>query len=292
MPPQFLVIGHVVQDLAADERAAAPAWRLGGTTSYAALLATRLGLDTAVLTAAAADLALEDTLPGAEIVRVPSPRSTHFRNLYTPAGRVQYIPQRASAIKPDSLPDDWRRAEIVLLGPVVGEVDDGLAACFPQALVGVSAQGWLRDIGPDGRVRPLPPQRWRAETVLRPAHVLFVADEDFPPSRRRRAILTRWSQLVEVLAYTRAERGAEICHRGTWRHIDAFPAEAVEPTGAGDIFAVAFLVRYREAGDPWEAARFAASAASFVVESDGLANTPDRTMIEARLRAHPEIAAR
>jgi len=291
MPPQFLVIGHIVQDLAADERAAAPAWRLGGTTSYAALLATRLGLDTAVLTAAAADLALEEALPGAEILRVPSPRSTQIRNLYTAGGRVQYIPQRASAVNPGSLPDDWRRAEIVLLGPVAGEVDDALAGCFPQALLGVSAQGWLREIGPDGRVRPLPPQRWRAETVLRPAHVLFVADEDFPASSAE-AVLTRWSRQVEVLAYTRAERGAEICHRGAWRHIDAFPAEAVDPTGAGDVFATAFLVRYRETGDPWEAARFAAGAASFVVESDGLANTPDRTMIEARLRAHPNIMAK
>jgi len=291
MPPQFLVIGHIVQDLAPDERAAAPAWRLGGTASYAALLAPRLGLDTAVLTAAAADLALEEALPGAEIVRVPSPRSTQIRNLYTAEGRVQHIPQRASAIKPGSLPDDWRRAEIVLLGPVAGEVDDALAACFPQALLAVSAQGWLREIGPDGRVRPLPPQRWRAETVLRPAQVLFVSDEDLVPSSAE-AALARWSKQVEVLAYTRAERGAEICHRGTWRHIDAFPAEAVDPTGAGDVFAVAFLVRYREAGDPWEAARFAACAASFVVESGGPANTPDRTMIEARLRANPDIMVR
>jgi sugar/nucleoside kinase (ribokinase family) len=292
MPPQFLVIGHVVQDLTPDDGAAAAAWRLGGTTTYAALLATRLGLDTAVLTAAAADLTLEEALPAAEIVRVPSPRSTQIRNLYTARGRVQHIPQRAVAIKPDSLPDDWRRTEIVLLGPVASEVDDALAACFPQALLGISAQGWLREIGPDGGVRPLPPDQWREETVLRPAHVLFVADEDFPPSYAAEAVLTRWSQQVEVVAYTRAERGTEICHRGAWRHIDAFPAEAVDPTGAGDVFATAFLARYRETSDPWEATRFAAGAASFVVESDGLANTPDRTMIEARLRAHPDIMAK
>ncbi len=292
MPPQFLAIGHVVRDLAPDEGATAPTWRLGGTVSYAATLATRLGLHTAVLTAVGADIALEEALPGAEIVCVPSVQSTHFRNLYGAEGRVQYIPQRASAIKPNSLPDDWRGAEIVLLGPVAGEVDNDLAACFPEALVGVCAQGWLREIGPDERVRSLPPERWRAESVLDPAHVLFIADEDFPPSRRRRAVLTRWSRQVEVLAYTRAERGAEIRHHGAWRHIDAFPAEVVDPTGAGDVFAAAFLVRYRETGDPWEAARFAAGAASFIVEADGLANTPDRRMIEARLRAHPDIIAK
>ena len=97
---------------------------------------------------------------------------------------------------------------------------------------------------------------------------------------------------MEALAFTRAERGAELCHRGVWRRIDAFPAAAVDPTGAGDVFAAAFLIRYRETGDPWEATRFAACAASFIVESEGLANTPDRMMIEERLRAHPEIVAR
>ena len=291
MPPQFLVVGHVAQDLTPDEGASGPAWRLGGTVSYASLLATRLGLQTAVLTAAGADLALEEALPGADVVCVRSPRSTQFRNLYTAEGRVQYIPQRASAIRPGSLPEDWRKAEIVLLGPVAGEVDDALGACFPEALVGVSAQGWLREIGPDNRVRPLPPERWREENVLRPAHVLFVSDEDFPRSAAE-AVLTQWSRQVEVLAYTRAERGAEICHGGTWRHIDAVPAEAVEPTGAGDVFAVAFLIRYREVKDPWEAARFAAAAASFVVEAEGLASMPDRSMIEERLRVHPDIIAR
>lgn len=289
MPPQFLVIGHIVQDLAPDERAAVPTWRLGGTASYAALLAIRLGLETAVLTAAAADLALEEALPGAEIVRIPSPRSTQIRNLYTAAGRVQYVPQRAATIERRSLPEDWRRAEIVLLGPVTSEVDEALAACFPGALLGVSAQGWLRDIAPDGRVRPRPPQRWRAESVLRPARVLFVSDEDLSPSAE--GSLARWSREVEVLSFTRGERGAEVCHRGAWRHIDAFPADVVDPTGAGDIFAAAFLIRYRETGDPWEAARFAASAAAFIVECEGPTNIPDRTMIEARLRAHPEIVA-
>ena len=71
MPPQFLVIGHTVQDISPGQGADAPAWRLGGTVSYAALLASRLGLSTAVLTAAADDLPVEEALPGVEVARVP-----------------------------------------------------------------------------------------------------------------------------------------------------------------------------------------------------------------------------
>ncbi|MCH8346338.1 MAG: ribokinase, partial [Chloroflexi bacterium] len=254
MPPEFLVIGHVVQDLSPQtSRDEAAGWRLGGTASYAALLAARLGLRTAVLTAAAPDLPLEEALPGTQIARVPSTRSTQFRNVYTAQGRVQYVLQRAPLITAAALPDDWRGAGIVLLGPVAGEVDAALADCFPQALIGVSAQGWLREIGPDSRVRPVPPERWQGDPLLRQAHVLFVSDEDLPPSSK--PVLEKWSRRVDTLAYTSGEHGAEVCHRGAWRRIDHFPAKAVDPTGAGDIFATAFLVRYHESGDPWQATR-------------------------------------
>jgi len=288
MPPEFLVAGHTVQDLIPDPAGAGPGWRLGGTASYAALVAKRLGLRTAVLTAAAPDLPLDEALPAIDIVRAPSLRSTQFRNVYTAQGRVQYVQQRAATIDATSLPADWRNAGIVLLGPVAGEVDDDLAGCFPQALIGVSAQGWLRRVGPDARVQPIPPESWQAEPVLRPAQMLFVSDEDLPASRAEPA-LVRWSAHVETLVFTRADRGAQVWHRGGWRHIDAFPANALDPTGAGDVFAAAYLIRYRETGDPWEAARFAACAASFTVESVGLADAPDREMIEARLQEHPEI---
>ncbi|HEU5322925.1 MAG TPA: PfkB family carbohydrate kinase [Methylomirabilota bacterium] len=292
MPPQFLVIGHAVQDLTPGESAGDGApWRLGGTVSYAALLASRLGLRTAVFTAAAPDLPLEEALPGVEVVRIPSERSTQIRNVYQDHSRVQYIVQQAAPIGAEALPDEFREAEIVLLGPVTGKVDIRLGERFPRALIGVSAQGWLRELDADGRVRPVRPERWQADSLLQPGRVLFVSDEDLPPDNVR-AVLDRWSGRVEVLAFTRAERGAEVCHRGVWKHIDAFPAATVDPTGAGDVFAAAFLVRYRESGDPWEATRFAACAASFIVESEGLANTPDRRMIDERLRAHPEIVPR
>src|SRR3972149_858052 len=117
MPLQFLVIGHTVQDLSPGQGDDAPAWRLGGTVSYAALLASRLGLSTAVLTAAAGNLPIEEALPGVEIVRVPSAHSTQIRNVYGPGGRVQHILQRAAPIRADSLPDARRRAGVGLLGP-------------------------------------------------------------------------------------------------------------------------------------------------------------------------------
>ncbi len=289
MPPQFLVVGHVVQDLISPGDA--ETWRLGGTAAYASLLARNLGLRTAVLTAAAADLPLDELLPGIDCRAVPSQATTRIRNVYTDGHRHQHIPQRAATITAEHLPDDWRRAPTVLLGPVTGEIDDALAACFPGSLLGVCAQGWLRQIGPDGRVRPVPPQRWDAGPVLGHARALFVSDEDLPPEGTA-AALKAWSGLVDVLAFTRGDQGADVFHGGAWRHIGAFPAKVRELTGAGDVFAAAFLISLEDTGDVWEATRFASCAASFVIEGEGTAVIPNREQIAARLLQHPQIVCR
>ncbi|HEU4759621.1 MAG TPA: PfkB family carbohydrate kinase [Dehalococcoidia bacterium] len=289
MPPQFLVVGHVVQDLISPGDASQ--WRLGGTASYAAVLGRSLGLRTAVLTAAAPEIPLSQLLPGIELHVLASPSTTQIRNIYDGGHRRQQIPRRAAAIGPGALPEEWRATPIVLLGPVAGEVDGALAGAFPGSLVGVGAQGWLREIAPDGWVRPVAPERWRAAPLLRSARALFVSDEDLPAEATADA-LREWSALTEIVAFTHGDRGAEVCLGGEWRRIEAFPARTVDPTGAGDVFAAAFLIRLHETGDVWEAARYGACAASFVVEGEGTAAIPDRDQIEERLAAHPQIAPR
>jgi sugar/nucleoside kinase (ribokinase family) len=57
----------------------------------------------------------------------------------------------------------------------------------------------------------------------------------------------------------------------------------VDPTGAGDVFAASFLMRYHETGDLAEAAAFAACGASCVVEGIAATTLGDRAEIERRL---------
>jgi sugar/nucleoside kinase (ribokinase family) len=66
----------------------------------------------------------------------------------------------------------------------------------------------------------------------------------------------------------------------------------VDPTGAGDTFATAFLIRLHETGDVAEAARFGGAAASVSVGGVGAAAMPERAEIEQRMREHPEITLR
>jgi sugar/nucleoside kinase (ribokinase family) len=289
--PDFLVIGHVVQDLIND------GWRLGGAASYASLLAQRFGLRAAVLTSCAEDLPLGDLLAGVDVRIVPAPATTQMRNEYDAGGRrSQRVPQRAAPLTPADLPDEWRDARIVLLGPVAGEIGPDLAACFGKGtLVGAGAQGWLREIGADTVVHPVPYERWDARPLLEHTDALFLSDEDVT-AEDAPAALAEWSALVDTLAFTRGYAGADVCVRHPdgddpdgreWRRIDPFPASPTDLTGAGDVFAAAFLLRYAETGDPWEAARWGAAAASLVIEGQGVEGVPTRAAVEERLSTRP-----
>lgn len=287
--PAFLVVGYALQDLVSDSDP--PEWRLGGAVAYASSLASSLGLRTAVLTSVGGDMEFDRLLPGIECHVVPSEQTTQFRNVYDEGHRRQLVPQRPSVVlSAEHVPDDWRGAGIVLIGPVVGEVAEGLADCFPSALVGVGAQGFLRELDADQTVRRLPPDRWDAAPVLRDADVLFVSEEDVTAADASTAI-ERWRRLADVVVFTRGDRGADVYRGGESLHVGAFPVSAVDLTGAGDAFAAAFLIRLRETDDVSDAARFAACAASFVVEAEALEGIPSRDQIEQRLRENPEITA-
>ncbi len=79
--------------------------------------------------------------------------------------------------------------------------------------------------------------------------------------------------------------GADVYSGGDWRRIDAFAARPADLTGAGDVFAAAFLIRYADTDDPWEAARWGAAAASLVIEGPGVDAVPTLAAVEARLGA-------
>ena len=96
-------------------------------------------------------------------------------------------------------------------------------------------------------------------------------------------MVDRWKGLAPVFIYTRGRGGADIHYGGEWHHIPAFEAQEVDPTGAGDVFAAAYMVRLSETSDVLESARFASCAASFCVEAEGTAGIPRRAQVEARL---------
>ncbi|MFZ2487617.1 MAG: PfkB family carbohydrate kinase [Anaerolineae bacterium] len=270
----FLTIGHITKDLMPG------GYAVGGTVTYASVTALRLGRQPGVLTRMSADLALPDVYNDIELFALPSAESLTFENVYTPAGRVQTIHAFADPIGVADVPDALLEPAppIVLLGPLAGELDPRVAELFPQSLLGVVPQGWMRRWDARGRVSHVP-LTCNAE-VLRYADVLVVSIEDVNGD----ADLARcYADRVRTVVLTYGQEGADVYHNGALIHAQPRPARQVDPTGAGDIFTAAFLIYFQETGDPARAARFANVTASFGVEGLSYTSVPSRAQVEAYL---------
>ncbi|MBI4497394.1 MAG: ribokinase [Chloroflexi bacterium] len=271
MVPDFLVIGHLVLD-ATDQ-----GFQPGGTVYYAAYTALRLGRRTAVLTNARPDYDVAAALPGAAVQAVGS-ATTIFENQNTPQGRRQRVRGGGTLLTVAAVPAAWRRAPIVLLGPVLGEVAPALAAAFPESLVGVTPQGWMRQVGPTGWITAVP---WtEAPAVLPWAGAVVLSPEDVGG---REAQVQALAAQARLLVVTEGAHGCRILQGGREQHVPAFPAQERDATGAGDVFAAAFLIRLAECGDPQAAAAFANAVAACSVEAPGVAGIPTASQVAARM---------
>jgi pfkB family carbohydrate kinase len=289
----LLIVGHMTRDRIPG------GFRLGGTVSYAAVTARRLGLQPAILTRGApigltplAPQAMErpmvawgletwglggpgTDLDGVAIRLMPSSVSTIFVNTFDGDGRrTQVVESLAGPIDPSDLPAQWAHVPMVLLGPLARELPSGWATVLQGSLLGITPQGWMREWDDHGRIHPC---RWEgAGEFLRRADAVILSREDVGDDD---AYIAELSKQTRLLVVTDGWHPVTIYHAGTSTYVPARPTEEVDPTGAGDVFAAAFLIRLAETGDPLTSARFATVTASMSVEGPGMATIPERARV-------------
>ena len=280
----YLAIGHVSVDV--FERR----YILGGSVSYAALTARKLGLRVGVLTSADFDPLIIDTLIGRDqmrepetpirILRVPTQSTTSMTNEYDDNGRTQRLLGIAADLLPEHVPEEWKSAGVVHLAPLVQEIDAGLLSAFPGSLMVITPQGWMRGWDESGTVFPV---QWaHAEAALARADLVIFSTDDVPiPS-----LIARYAEQAKLMVVTENRRGCLIYERGKqpWRSHAFRPAREVDPTGAGDVFASSFAIHYHRTGNPRASADFANAAASFVLEKRAWQGIPTQEAIKDRLK--------
>ena len=289
MAPQldFLSIGHVTRDVRPDG-----SFSLGGTVTFAAVTTYHLGLVAGLVTCADAALAatLPDLLPPVSLSIRPSAQTTTFANQYHDGFRTQYLYAKADELQITDIPTDWLDAGIVLFGPLAQELSPEVVLGFPRRpgqILAATPQGWLRRWDADGRVWPTP---WRdAERVLPALDVLILSHDDLLPFANGQrseadALLENWSTFVPLLVATDGRHGATLFQNGHVQHFPAYPAQEVDPTGAGDVFAAAFLTSLYRHHKPEQAVDFANCVAAFSITQSGINGIPTLAMVEEKLR--------
>ena len=271
--PDYLVIGHVTKDLYPGD------YKIGGTVTFSALTARNLGHQAGIVTCSGPGLDLS-RLPGdLEILSHPSEASTTFENIYCDGHRRQFIRAQARVLTCPDVPEEWKASPIVHLGPVAQEIDAEIVDCFPDALLGLTPQGWMRRWDEHGMVFPA---AWTpSDELLQRADAVILSQEDVGGDVE---LVQSYAARTRLLVLTTGWQGATVYCDGQVRSFPAVSVQEVDPTGAGDIFAAAFMSALHRTQDPWLSAQFANCVAAHSVERSGVDSVPTREEI-ARCRS-------
>jgi len=252
-----------------------------GTDAFGECVANRLaadGIDCAALRR------VPDRLTGIAFVAYNSDGARSF---------IFHLAHSAAAlVEPDQIPDGYLSNTRYL--HVMGSsltLSDGMRESCYQAAETVKRQGGTVSLDPNLRPELMPVDKIRAvcEPILRCADIVLPSGEEAAlltgaetPAAAARALLEAGAQLVAI---KKGAQGSTIYTRKETLDVTSVPVDEVDPTGAGDCFDAALLVRLA-AGDPIEqAARFANAAGALATTRLGpMEGACDETAVRTLLR--------
>ncbi len=222
-------------------------------------------------------------LRGIDVHPLPATDVCRYDTAYDSAGdRTLLLLNEGEPISQDDI-TSVRDADALVVVPAYHEITRLPVSEAPVLAAGL--QGPLRTTGDHGKVKPHAAANRQSSPFLRPGVLAFFSEEDtVEPEQLARSIAGKGG----VALLTRGWRGATLFRRGDTRVLRPLSANPIDPTGAGDCFAAAFVVRYLETRDLDEASRYALAAGALAVEAPGLAGVATRAQLEERL--HREAA--
>ena len=274
----YLLIGTVTKDLQSDGT-----YTNGGTVTYASVMVENLGWQPVVITAADAKFTPPDYLTHVDWHFVPSLYTTTFQNKYDTHGhRQQTIGPIGASITAANIPTDCLQADIIHLCPLAQDVETSVISACSNGQMVSTPQGWMRQWDENGIVSL---GDWSGADQLLPKLMCSVISiEDIEGNWE---IAQKWAAQTTTLIVTQGDEGCTIFHEGTRQTVPPRPAHPIDPTGAGDVFAAAFFIRFQETGNLWQAGCFANVAASMAIERMGPQGAPLRHEIETWLAQNP-----
>lgn len=238
----------------------------GGSVYYCGSAAAALGASVRIATSATADFPFDlvRQVFDFDLRLKPSRVSTTMRNEYRRGRREQHVFGRAEELRLADVPGEWLPGSIVLLCPVFQELSQEVCREVRGSLTGASLQGWLRTANADNVVVPTSDVSFLAD--LAGVDVLFYSDEDVA---HHAGLVKQFRNAAPIVVETRGPNGARVSVGGVTAWIPGYKVQEVDPTGAGDTFAAAFLLYYSRKRDPFDAARFATKLSAVEVSRRG-----------------------
>lgn len=266
----------------------------GGKGANQAVAAARAGGRAALIAAVGEDVFGADTIrrlaaDGVDVShlqQLPGVPSGVALIVVDAAGENSIVvaPGANAALRPERI----RELEPMLAAAAVVVVQLEIPLETVAAAVRIAARGGATVILNPAPGRDLPDNLLADVSVLTPNEGelrLLTGMEVADPAGRDRAVSGLLDRGVEAVVVTLGARGAYLAAAGERALVPGFPVEAMDTTGAGDVFNGALAVALSE-GQPLESGvRFACAAAAISVTRPGAQpSAPTRAEIESLLR--------
>ncbi len=282
MTHDLVGIGNPVYDLISTPKTTTKQRILSGCSTNACLAAKRLGMRDVVLVGnVGADFAqrfLEEVGQyGIKAINTSAGgKTTGFSLKYDEHGdRTLRVIADGGKIPLGKVWEDVSNARYLLLGPVLYEIDTmEVTQLAPTARgeVFLDPQGLLRRLNRNGEVEHFCDREEFRKLVaavdfVKPNELearIITGSEDHVESARQ---LVEWGARTAIV--TLGEKGSVACDQHECLRIPAYKTTAIDPTGAGDVYAGAFLAEYSRSRNLTASCLYASAAASVMVESLG-----------------------
>jgi len=248
----------------------------GGTVLYAGLFLARSGYEVTIIGKGDDEMKNWIECQGISTTYFyQASRVVEFKNVYVPNRREQFA-RYGEKINLSDVPDAAFRSDAILVGSVLQEVDPEIVRTPRQGVLMLEAQGFIRHLSPIGKV--LHRKRGDAEAAVRDCDILKVDEAEATVLTATTGVNTAARVLYQmgpkIVIVTCGEKGVTIFDGSRMIRNHAPAVEVVDPTGAGDVFGAAFLIRYLQTEDLIEAGLFASAAAALSMTEFGTAAVP------------------
>jgi len=275
----LVTIGHFSIDHIFSPRLETPTQMLGGSAAYVSFAARKLGACVGVVSKVGNDFPEVYTKllrsNGVDLFGVKK-----VRNFSTTSFIIKYLDgKRRLLLKtcaPCFLTEDVKllfKAKVIHVAPIAGEISSEIVDELREKTntLSLDPQGFLRKFAADGKVTL---RKWKDKQVLGQIDVYKSSLQEIKVVTGLRRLKDSMKEIrnlgPKIVIVTLGRKGAAIFFEETFHRIPNIQSKAfADPTGAGDVFAGAFLAENINRKDAVWCACVGSAMASFKVETIG-----------------------
>ncbi len=273
------VAGHFAIDMIKLPSIKKPVLTLGGPPTYASVAARKLGANVTVISKIGEDFPqeflkqLEKQGVDLSFVHVvEKAKTTSFVLEYLNEDRILKIKALTPKILNKDLPVSLR-VKVMHVSPIANEVSPEVFKKLRSLcqILSLDPQGYVRKILKNGTLEL---KKWKDVEILQQTDIFKSNRKEIQKIVKtkdlRSAMRTLADYGIKIVIVTLGFKGTSLLFENSFYHIPPYPPRKfVDPTGAGDVFAGAFLAEYISGKTPVWCACVGNAAASFVVEKVG-----------------------